>query len=555
MSSVANGPAEAPSKHSLRLRQIGQRDTGPELIVRSVLTELGAHFRTHSETLPGRPDVSNQSEGWAVMVHGCFWHGHDCAHGRTESKTNSEFWRDKIAGNRERDHRKRSELERLGFLVEDVWECELDNLPKLKVRLQQFLIAARGRNESFSFDQANMIAYRKVFLGNDRIRTTHLKSEHHSSELPPADAFDLAWLQTSQSPRASRNGAGVITCADLFSGCGGLSLGIREACEASGRHFRSLLAMESNRNALAVYKANFRPELTIDYDLTRHIDGAIGAPLTSAERELLARMDRVDMLVAGPPCQGHSNLNNHTRRDDERNDLYLRVARFAEIAEPRWLIIENVATVVHDIRGSKAQARDTLDRRGYYCDEATVDLSRIGVPQLRKRHVLVASLHGAIDIATLVATHKHLKPRSIDWAIGDLADAPADSSLDAPRKLSEENQKRIDWLFENGVYDLPNHLRPICHHGVHTYYAMYGRLRPEFPANTITTGFGSPGQGRYIHPTRRRTLTAHEAARLQMFPDFFDFTAADSYKALAKMIGNAVPMKLSYLLTLALLRQ
>jgi len=84
---------------------------------------------------------------------------------------------------------------------------------------------------------------------------------------------------------------------------------------------------------------------------------------------------------------------------------------------------------------------------------------------------------------------------------------------------------------------------------------MYGRLRPELPANTITTGFGSPGQGRYIHPTRRRTLTAHEAARLQMFPDFFDFTAADSYKALAKMIGNAVPMKLSYLLTLALLRQ
>jgi DNA (cytosine-5)-methyltransferase 1 len=84
---------------------------------------------------------------------------------------------------------------------------------------------------------------------------------------------------------------------------------------------------------------------------------------------------------------------------------------------------------------------------------------------------------------------------------------------------------------------------------------MYGRLRPELPANTITTGFGSPGQGRYIHPTQPRTLTAHEAARLQMFPDFFDFSAARSYKTLAKMIGNAVPMKLTYLLTLGLLRQ
>lgn len=537
------------------MRQIGQQDTAPERMVRKVLTDIGAHFRTNTKMLPGRPDIVNQSEGWAVMVHGCFWHGHECDHGRVESKTNTQKWRGKISTNRERDRRKHVELEHMGFMVEEVWECELADLPRLTVRLSRFLNLARGRLESFSFDKKDGAIVHRVSLGGTRSRTTRLTREQSTDELLPADAYDLAWLRSSQRPIAARNGAGVVSCVDLFSGCGGLSLGVREACDASGRHFRPLLAMEANRNALAVYQANFHPELALDGDLTKYIDGKIGTQCTRAERALLDRLGHVDMLVAGPPCQGHSNLNNHTRRDDDRNDLYHRVARFAEIAEPHWVIIENVATVVHDVRGALLQTRETLERIGYVCDEATVNLSRIGVPQLRKRHVLVASRSGGIDVASVVAHHTVAKPRSVTWAIGDLADHPANTLLDIPRNLSAENRRRINWLLDNDEYDLPNEHRPRCHQGEHSYYAMYGRLRPDLPTNTITTGFGSPGQGRYIHPTRPRTLTAHEAARLQMFPDFFDFSAAGSYKALSKMIGNAVPMKLSYLLTLALLRE
>jgi Site-specific DNA methylase len=73
------------------------------------------------------------------------------------------------------------------------------------------------------------------------------------------------------------------------------------------------------------------------------------------------------------------------------------------------------------------------------------------------------------------------------------------------------------------------------------------------PAPTITTGFLSPGQGRYIHPTRKRTITIHEAARIQFFPDFFDFTTAPNRESLKQMIGNAAPMKLSYIFALELL--
>lgn len=537
------------------MRCIAQRDTAPEQLVRKVLTELGAHFRTHIKTLPGSPDVVNQSEGWVVMINGCFWHGHDCDHGRVESKTNSQKWRTKITENRERDRRKRAQLECLGFKVEDVWECELGDVARLSARLLQFLNSARARLESFVFDSKDGTVARRVNLANNRVRTTRLVYPQSLDELSPADAYDLAWLRSSNNPPASRNGIGSISCVDLFSGCGGLSLGVMEACHASGRHFRPLLAMEANRHALTVYQDNFRAELALDGNLTQYVDGVIGTPRTYAEQNLIDQLDQIDILVAGPPCQGHSNLNNYTRRNDDRNDLYLRVARFAEIAKPRYVVVENVASVVHDVRGSLAMTRKILEDIGYTCDEKAVDLSRIGVPQLRKRHVLVASQERVFDIATVVSNHAVTKQRSVDWAIGDLANYSAKTLLDTPRKLSAENLSRIQWLFENGKYDLPNEHRPRCHQGEHSYYAMYGRLRPDLPANTITTGFGSPGQGRYIHPTLPRTITAHEAARLQMFPDFFDFSAAHSYEELSKMIGNAVPMKLSYLLTLALFRE
>ena len=98
------------------------------------------------------------------------------------------------------------------------------------------------------------------------------------------------------------------------------------------------------------------------------------------------------------------------------------------------------------------------------------------------------------------------------------------------------------YLFDKRLYDLPNSRRPDCHRdGDHSYVSMYGRLHWHKPAQTITTGFGSMGQGRYVHPARRRTITPHEAARLQTFPDWFDFGDQTSPTELAKMIGNAVP--------------
>ena len=127
-------------------------------------------------------------------------------------------------------------------------------------------------------------------------------------------------------------------------------------------------------------------------------------------------------------------------------------------------------------------------------------------------------------------------------AIDDLNGLKSDETYDTASLPSEENRRRIAYLFENRRYDLPNPQRPECHRDFeHTYDSMYGRLRGDAPAQTITSGYGSMGQGRYAHPGRRRTLTPHEAARLQTIPDWFTFDVANRRIALASMIGNAVP--------------
>lgn len=125
--------------------------------------------------------------------------------------------------------------------------------------------------------------------------------------------------------------------------------------------------------------------------------------------------------------------------------------------------------------------------------------------------------------------------------------------MDRAPQAKHDNLARMAWLLEHDEYDLPNHLRPACHQGNHTYKSMYGRLRWEDPAQTITSGYGSIGQGRYMHPDLPRALTAHEAARIQGFPDYFDFSACTTRSALATMIGNAVPPQLGTAVISALL--
>lgn len=347
----------------------------------------------------------------------------------------------------------------------------------------------------------------------------------------------------------------LVRVVDLFSGCGGLSLGAMEACRAAGKGFAAVAAVDSNPLALRVYQRNFPCNLLYPVDIMELLDGKIGSHPTHNESLFLRAVKRVDILLAGPPCQGHSDLNNHTRRRDPRNILYERVARFAEIARPSHFLIENVSTIVHAKERILQRTIDVMNTLGYRIESGVVDLCSIGVPQKRKRHVLVGSRSKRISLQEVVERHRVERERSVWWAISDLVREPNKSSFAAPSRHTARTIQRIQYLHQNGVYDLPNKLRPRCHrNGGHSYKSMYGRLRRDQPAQTITSGFGSPGQGRFVHPTRERTITPHEAARLQFFPDFFDFTSVDKRTTLAEMIGNAAPMKLSFVFCLEMLR-
>jgi DNA (cytosine-5)-methyltransferase 1 len=341
--------------------------------------------------------------------------------------------------------------------------------------------------------------------------------------------------------------------SDLFCGCGGLSLGAMEAARAIGKRFMPIAAVDSDPIAIKVYKQNFPDSKTYTLDISEVLDGAFGSEPTPNERNFLKDVKDVEIALAGPPCQGYSSLNNHTRLKDARNALYERVARFAELVRPEHVLIENVPTVIHGREGALYQSIKEMSELGYAVDDATVDLAKIGVPQKRKRHIVVASFSKSLSVNGVIERYRVNTENSVKWAIEDVEDETPNSSFFAPSRLSEENMKRVKYLHENDIYVLPNWLRPDCHRNGHTYPAMYGRMRLNEPAQTVTCGFLSPGQGRFVHPTRLRTLTPHEAARLQFFPDYFDFSLAESKQLLSRLIGNATPWQLSYIFCLELL--
>jgi len=121
------------------MRSVKGKDTAPELAVRRYLHAAGIRFRLHVASLPGRPDIVAPRRRTVVFVHGCFWHGHGCVHGRVQAKTNTEFWAEKIAANRARDSRTSAALRALGWHVETIWECECGRADKLAALSRRLL--------------------------------------------------------------------------------------------------------------------------------------------------------------------------------------------------------------------------------------------------------------------------------------------------------------------------------------------------------------------------------------------------------------------------------
>lgn len=320
---------------------------------------------------------------------------------------------------------------------------------------------------------------------------------------------------------------------DLFSGLGGLTVGALEAARELDIDFEIFLASDFEKSCADFYQNNFG-EYTTHFHSGDIVDldvNDLGTP-------------QIDFLFAGPPCQGHSDLNNRSRRSDPRNTLYLETLKVIQHLKPTVFIIENVPSVIHSTQGVVDVLKSNIDK-SYHIQELIIDFEELGIAQTRKRHIMVGTRY-KIGFDLSVRLCEGCNSKTLRDVIGNLSPSSEDSSMfSTASRMNAVNAERAAYLYENDEYDLPNHLRPKCHQGKHSYKSMYGRLSWDKPAQTITGGFGSMGQGRFLHPQEKRVITPHEAARIQGLPDWLDYSTIQKRGQLHQMIGNAVPPILS----------
>lgn len=381
------------------------------------------------------------------------------------------------------------------------------------------------------------------------------------------DGFTGWWDAAIRGPKSVPNReAPPLRFMDLFSSVGGLSLGAMDAISSVGRKPVPVLAADVDSRALQVYKANIRPREVVADSVRGMLDFRVSGsgedarfayrPSVTDER-LAAQSTGVDLILAGPPCQGHSSLNNYSRHEDPKNLLYLTVPAAAVALGARHVVIENVPNVVADRHGVVQTTIALLRAEGYQVTYGVLRADRIGWPQTRKRFFLVASRDSAPADLNSLGNSMARKALPVTWLLDDLIDSPLDDAdvMNSVPRLSLDNETRVNWLFDHDVHNLPNEIRPDCHKNGTTYSATYGRMHAEQPAPTITGGFLTPGRGRFVHPLLRRVMTPREAARVQGFPDWFDFVpnanSTPSRTEVSRWIGNAVPSILGYVATLA----
>ena len=319
---------------------------------------------------------------------------------------------------------------------------------------------------------------------------------------------------------------------DIFSGCGGLTQGMRLA------GFDVKIAVEIDENAAIAYKMNHPATRVLQRDICE---------VGSEEIRCLLDNERIDLLAGCPPCQGFSSIRRLNRKRsvrDERNRLVLEYLRLVRELMPLTVMMENVPGLVNYYLFKRTIKE--LREIGYTLDVGVVDTKNYGVPQRRKRLVLVGSVLGEIKIAQ--PTYEKMTVRD---AIGELGSI--EEAVDPLHKITVNHSRRIRNMISmipkdgGGRKDLPAEYQLNCHLKENVGFDdIYGRMKWDDCSPTITTGCLNPSKGRFLHPEEDRVITPREAALLQCFPIDYKFPLEVSKASLAWMIGEALPPKFSY---------
>lgn len=319
---------------------------------------------------------------------------------------------------------------------------------------------------------------------------------------------------------------------DLFCGCGGVTQGLKDA------GFSVLVGVEKSSAPASVYRANHPEVRLFENDITA----------LSLDKVAAACDGQVIHLLAGcPPCQGFSSIRRHNRRqpvDDPRNTLVNEYFKYVERFKPYVFIFENVPAI--ESYPLFVEIRDRLAALNYELDYRVVNVANYGVPQRRKRFVMVGSKIGRIQIPA--GDDRIITVRDV---IGHL-ETPEESDDYAHTIVAHHIPRILDMIRlvpHNGGSrtDLPNKYVLDCHKkdGI-GFKDVYGRLRWDDVSSTITGGCLNPSKGRFLHPEQDRAITAREAAMLQTFPRDYMFPQEISKTDIALMIGNALPPQFAY---------
>lgn len=361
----------------------------------------------------------------------------------------------------------------------------------------------------------------------------------------------------ADSPRGknSASRSGCLIVVDLFAGIGGFSEGFMAATVGGRKPFEVKLLADIDRDAAYAFKRN-HPEIPyVVCDLRK----TSGSQLLEA-----AGINRVDVLIGGPPCQGFSPAGKRLL-DDDRNALLGEMLRLSGEIKPSVVVMENVPQLL-TVNGGKHRDEllAALRDLGYDSDAQVLQAEEFGVPQLRRRAVIIAARRGSIRASSpFPEPSAEGRAPSVEEAIGDLPPLHPGDGQD-PMPYSAVPQSEYQSARRAGSAFLFNHVArshapaflekiAAVEEGSSNrdfdlghweefdgfYSNAYARLDRARPAHTITASFLNPGSGRFIHYSQDRSLTVREAARLQSFDDRFLFHGPAATQA--RHVGNAVP--------------
>lgn len=341
---------------------------------------------------------------------------------------------------------------------------------------------------------------------------------------------------------------------DLFSGAGGMSLGMTRA-ESEG-DIQSVLAIDNDKSAAETYALNFG-----DHALTCDIEQWL--------RE--EAVPEADIVIGGPPCQGFSLLNKN-RQGDKRRALWEPYMDVVRQSGARVFVMENVAELFRspELQDIKQRAHEI----GFKTVEAVLNSADFGAPQTRRRTVVIGWRREDMPLGIDLPAQTHFADAEAGannrWvtvrdAISDLPAEPIGTEIGSCQPLdlhfgrnpTELSRKRYRHVPPGGNrFDLQRNapeLTPQCWiRKTSGGTDLFGRLWWDRPSVTIRTEFFKPEKGRYLHPVEHRPITHREAARLMGFPDDFRFTGSKT--DVARQIGNAVPFALAQAIGRAVLK-